>query len=76
MYLRLERLDKKFEATEAVRELSLDIERGEMLSLCGLRKEQMAKVYESYEAVGTLTPESAQRLGLPRTVTVAAGAGE
>ncbi|HRV99091.1 MAG TPA: ABC transporter ATP-binding protein, partial [Aminobacteriaceae bacterium] len=35
MYLRLERLDKKFEATEAVRELSLDIERGEMLSLLG-----------------------------------------
>lgn len=49
---------------------------GEMLSLCGLRKEQMAKVYESYEAVGTLTSESAQRLGLPRTVTVAAGAGD
>jgi len=35
MYLRLERLDKRFEATEAVRELSLDIERGEMLSLLG-----------------------------------------
>lgn len=35
MYLRLERLDKRFEATEAVRGLSLDVERGEMLSLLG-----------------------------------------
>ena len=35
MYLRLERLDKRFEATEAVRGLSIDVERGEMLSLLG-----------------------------------------
>ena len=35
MYLRLERLDKRFEGTEAVRGLSLEVERGEMLSLLG-----------------------------------------
>ena len=39
-------------------------------------KEQLAKVYESYEAVGTLLPEIAQELGLPETVKVAAGAGD
>ncbi len=35
MYLRLERLDKRFDGTDAVRGLSLDVERGEMLSLLG-----------------------------------------
>lgn len=35
MFLRLERLDKRFGGTEAVRGLSLDVERGEMVSLLG-----------------------------------------
>ncbi|MFA7622072.1 MAG: ABC transporter ATP-binding protein [Aminobacteriaceae bacterium] len=35
MFLRLERLDKRFGGTEVVRGLSLDVERGEMLSLLG-----------------------------------------
>jgi len=48
----------------------------EMLEICGLKEEQMAKIFESYEAVGTLTPAMARTLGLPETVVVAAGAGD
>ena len=48
----------------------------EMCEICSVRKEQLAKVYESYETVGTLLPEIAQNLGLPETVKVAAGAGD
>ncbi len=48
----------------------------EMCEICSVRKEQLAKVYESYETVGTLLPEIAQKLGLPETVKVAAGAGD
>ena len=40
----------------------------EMCEICGVHKEQLAKVYESYETVGTLLPEIAQNLGLPETV--------
>lgn len=49
---------------------------GEMLELCGLREDQMAKVFESYEPVGTLRPDIAAVLGLPSSVKVAAGAGD
>lgn len=48
----------------------------EMLKICGITREQMAKVYESYEIVGTLLPEIAEMLGLPEQVKVAAGAGD
>lgn len=48
----------------------------EMCEICGVHKEQLAKVYESYETVGMLLPEIAQNLGLPETVKVAAGAGD
>ncbi|HIS52327.1 MAG TPA: xylulokinase [Candidatus Onthomonas avicola] len=48
----------------------------EMLDICGLSEEQMAKIYESYEPVGTLKPEMAAELGLPEQVIVAAGAGD
>ena len=48
----------------------------EMLDICGLREDQMAKIYESYEPVGTLKPEMAAELGLPEQVIVAAGAGD
>jgi len=34
----------------------------EMLDICGIREEQLAKVYESYEAVGTVLPEIASEL--------------
>lgn len=48
----------------------------EMCDICGVREEQLAKCYESYEAVGTVLPEIAEELGIPATVKVAAGAGD
>ena len=48
----------------------------EMLELCGLRESQMARIFESYEVVGTLTPEMAETLDLPKGVKVCAGAGD
>lgn len=48
----------------------------EMLEICGLREEQLPKLYESSQAVGTLRPELAAELGLPETVKIIAGAGD
>lgn len=60
--------------------LLFDVERKrwspEMLELCGLRESQMAKVFESYEAVGALKPDMARALGLAETAVVCAGAGD
>lgn len=47
-----------------------------MLEICGIREEQMPKLFESYEAVGTLLPQVAEELGLSSAVVVAAGAGD
>lgn len=58
--------------------LLLDVEHKcwsrEMLDICGITESQMPKLFESYEAVGTLLPEMAQKLGLPENVMVCAGA--
>lgn len=48
----------------------------EMLDICGISKEQLPGLYESYEAVGTLKPEIAEELGLSEQVKVIAGAGD
>ena len=48
----------------------------EMCDICGITEAQLAKVYESYETVGTVLPEIAKELGIPETVKVAAGAGD
>lgn len=48
----------------------------EMMEICSVKEEQLAIVYESYEAVGHLTPEAAEALGLSTDVVVAAGAGD
>lgn len=48
----------------------------EMLEICGLRKEQLPKLYESWQPVGTLKPEIAEELGFSADVKVAAGAGD
>ncbi len=48
----------------------------QMLDLCGIKQNQLARIFESYETVGTLRPEAASLLGLPQTVMVAAGAGD
>ncbi|MCI1305927.1 MAG: xylulokinase [Lachnospiraceae bacterium] len=49
---------------------------GEMLSLCGITEEQMPRLFESYEKIGTLRPEAAKELGLSADVAVCAGAGD
>ena len=60
--------------------LLLDVEHKcwsrEMLDLCGITEQQMPKLFESYEVVGTLLPEIAKAVGLPEAVKVVAGAGD
>ena len=48
----------------------------EMCEICGVKEGQLAKVYESYEVVGTVLPDIAEQLGLSDRVKVAAGAGD
>ncbi len=48
----------------------------EMLEICGVREEQLPKLFESYEAVGCLKPEIAALTGLSGKVKVVAGAGD
>ncbi len=48
----------------------------EMLDICGVTENQMPRLFESYETVGTLKPEIAALLGFPETVKVCAGAGD
>jgi len=48
----------------------------EMLAICGLKEEQMAKVFESYQVVGNLTAKAAKELGLSTEVKVIAGGGD
>ncbi len=48
----------------------------EMCDICGIKVDQLATCYESYEAVGTVLPEIAAKLGIPETTKVAAGAGD
>ncbi len=48
----------------------------EMMEICGITEEQLPKLYESYEVVGTLKPEIAEELGLSAEVKVIAGAGD
>lgn len=48
----------------------------EMCDICGVTKDQLADIYESYESVGTILPEIADILGISHDVKVAAGAGD
>lgn len=48
----------------------------EMLEICGISEEQMPKLFESYECIGTVKPEIAKLLGIPETTKVCAGAGD
>jgi len=48
----------------------------EMCEICSVKPEWLAKIYESYEKVGTLKPEIAAELGFGNDVIVAAGAGD
>jgi len=60
--------------------LLLDVENRcwsrEMLALCGIREDQMPRLFESYHCIGTVTPAVAEALGIPGTVKVCAGAGD
>ena len=60
--------------------LLLDVEHkcwsDKMIGICGIRKEMLPRLYESYEVTGTLTEEIARDLGLPVSCRVAAGAGD
>lgn len=48
----------------------------EMLKICGISIDQMPKLYESYEIVGSLKKDIALELGLSEDVKVCAGAGD
>ena len=48
----------------------------EMLALCGVKREQMPVLFESYETIGTVKPQLAGVLGLGSDVRVCAGAGD
>lgn len=49
---------------------------GEMLSLCGVSEKQMPALYESYDKVGVVKSELAEKFGFNENVTVCAGAGD
>lgn len=48
----------------------------EMMEICGVQREQLPDLYESYEVVGTLKKEEAEKLGLHENVKIIAGAGD
>ena len=48
----------------------------EMLDIIGVKESQMAKIFESYEAVGKILPEMAKKLGISENAVIAAGAGD
>ena len=48
----------------------------EMLEICGVTEEQMPALFESYEVIGTIRPEIAEKLSLPEGVKVTGGAGD
>ncbi len=60
--------------------LLLDVEHKrwsqEMCDICGITVEQLPKLYESWEAVGTLKADIAAKLGLNTDTVVCAGAGD
>ncbi len=48
----------------------------EMIGICGIKKEMLPQLFESYEVTGTLKPELARRFGFPESCKIAAGAGD
>lgn len=47
-----------------------------MLDICSVKTEQMPKLFESYEVIGTVLPEIAFELGISDKAIVVAGAGD
>lgn len=48
----------------------------EMCDICGISPTQLPKLYESYEAVGTIKSQLAKEFGLSESVKIIAGAGD
>lgn len=48
----------------------------EMMDICGVTKEQLPKLFESYQVVGTMKADVAEELGFTDQVKVIAGAGD
>ena len=48
----------------------------EMMEICHVREDQLAKIFESYEVVGNIKADIAKELGFPETVKIIAGAGD
>ena len=48
----------------------------EMMEICGVKEEQLAQIFESYEVVGNILPEVASELGFQPDVKIVAGAGD
>ena len=48
----------------------------QMMEICGVSEEQLPKLFESYEVVGTLKEDNAEELGLSKEVKIIAGAGD
>ncbi len=48
----------------------------EMITLCGIREEQLPRLYESFAPIGVVKEDIAKSVGLTNSVTVVAGAGD
>ena len=48
----------------------------EMMEICSVREDQLAKIFESYEVVGNIKEDIAGELGFPTSVKIIAGAGD
>ena len=48
----------------------------EMIDICSISEDMLPKLYESYEAVGTIKSELAKELGLNEGIKIVAGAGD
>ena len=47
-----------------------------LCEICGVQESQLARIFESYEVIGTVKPEIADELGIGHEVKVIAGAGD
>jgi len=48
----------------------------EMMEICSVKEDQLAKIFESYDVVGNIKSDVAKELGFPETVKIIAGAGD
>ena len=66
--------------SDAAGMLLLDVEHKcwskQMLDICGISEKQMPKLYESFDVVGTVKKDIADRFGLNSDTVVVAGAGD